>query len=204
VGLGVADGTLLWETPYAVSGRGYNAATPIVAGQTVIYTGSNRGAKAVKLAKQGDEFAAAELWSNDDNSVQFNTPVLKDDLLFGLSNRDVLFCINAESGETAWTAQLGARQRAADRPEGGARPGRRGRGGGGGNRQGYGSIVDAGSVVFALTPAAQLTVFEPSDTEFKQLASYQVSDSQTFAYPIVAGNRLFVKDENSVTLWTIE
>jgi len=49
-----------------------------------------------------------------------------------------------------------------------------------------------------------LIVFEPSDKEFKQLASYKVAESQTHAYPVIAGNRVFVKDQDSVTLWTIE
>ncbi len=184
VGLAVSDGQLAWETPYPLPGRrDYNAATPIVDGETIIYAGSSRGTTAARISKQDDALAAQELWSNQDNSVQYNSPVLKDGLVYGLSNRDVLFCINAESGTTAWTAQLGTR---------------------GSGRPGYGSVVDAGSVMFALTPAAQLIVFEPSDKEFKQIASYKVSDSETYAYPIVDGNRVFIKDSDSVTLWSIE
>src|SRR5262249_40019175 len=70
VALTAADGKLVWETPYAVQGRGYNASTPIVDGQTLIYTGSNRGTRAVKIDKEGDKFVAKELWSNPDKSVQ--------------------------------------------------------------------------------------------------------------------------------------
>ena len=64
--------------------------------------------------------------------------------------------------------------------------------------------MNAGPVLMALTPASVLTVFEPSDKEFKQVASYKVADTDTYAYPVVAGNRVFVKDNDSVTLWTIE
>jgi outer membrane protein assembly factor BamB len=64
--------------------------------------------------------------------------------------------------------------------------------------------VDAGSVLLALTPAAQLVVFEPSDKEFKQVASYKVSDTQTHAYPVASGNRIFIKDKQTLTLWTVE
>jgi outer membrane protein assembly factor BamB len=163
---------------------GYNAATPMVEGQTVIYSGSGRGTTAVKIEKEGDALAAKELWSNKENSVQFNTPVLKNGLLLGISADNKLFCINAKDGKTAWTASAPAPA------------GRR--------QSGYGSIVDAGPVLFALTPAAQLIVFEPSDKEFKQLASYKVADSETHAYPVVACNRIFVKDSDSLILWTIE
>jgi outer membrane protein assembly factor BamB len=177
VGIGVADGKLLWKTPFKVR---YNAATPIVDGPTIIYSGSGRGTNAVKIEKQGEGLAAKELWSNKDNAVQFNTPVLKNGLLFGISDKDQLFCINASDGKTAWTAPSGGKSR------------------------GYGSVVDAGLVLLALTPAAQLIVFEPNDKEFKQVASYKVAAGDTYAYPVVAGNRVFVKDKNTLTLWIIE
>ena len=88
-------------------------------------------------------------------------------------------------------------------PGGQGRPGG-GRGGGMGGGGGFGSIVDAGSVLFALTPSAQLIVFEASDKEFKQLASYKVAAGQTHAYPVASGNRIFIKDKDSLTLWMVE
>jgi outer membrane protein assembly factor BamB len=179
VGISATDGKLLWQANFAVQGMNYNAATPIVDGQTVFYCGAGRGTKAVKIEKQGDSFAAKELWSNPDNGVQFNTPVLKNGALFGLSARNDFFCVNTQDGKTAWTA-----------PSGG--------------RRGFGSIVDAGPVLLALTPASQLLVFEPSDKEYKQLASIKVADNETYAYPVVAGKRVFVKDQDSVTLWTLD
>ena len=205
VALNVADGKLLWQVAYS-QGR-YNAATPIVDGQTVIYAGPTRGITAEKIVKKGDEIALEPLWSNPDNSVQFNTPVLKDGLICGLSNLDSLFCIHAQDGKTAWTAPLtpSAGQAAQQPPgggreaPGGARGGRRGGGGGG-----FGSVLDAGSVMMALTPAAELIVFAPEGDQFKQLAKYKVADSPTHAYPVVAGSRIFIKDQDAVTLWTVQ
>ena len=55
-----------------------------------------------------------------------------------------------------------------------------------------------------MTPSAQLIVFEPDGKEFKQLASYKVSENQTHAYPVVSGNRIFIKDKDSVILWTVD
>ncbi|AWM39136.1 hypothetical protein GobsT_25820 [Gemmata obscuriglobus] len=59
-------------------------------------------------------------------------------------------------------------------------------------------------MLLALPPNGQLTVFEPSDKEFKKLASYKVGASATYAYPIAIGNRIYVKDKDSVILWTVE
>lgn len=187
VALRVNDGTQLWRVAYE-QGR-YNAATPIVDGDRIIYAGPTRGSTAMKLTKQGDTLAAEELWRNTDNSLMFNTPVLKDDLLYGVSNQNSLFCVNATNGQTAWTASL-------SQSEGGG--GRRRRGGG------YGSVVDAGSVLFALTPAGEMVVFKPVAEAFEKLASYKVAEAGTYAYPVLVGNRVFVKDQNALTLWIIE
>jgi outer membrane protein assembly factor BamB len=241
VALAVADGKLQWEAPFAVEGRGYNAATPIVDGQTIIYTGSNRGITAVRLEKEGDGFAAKPLWKNADISVQFNSPVLKDKLIYGITGKNELFCLNAADGQTVWTAPVtpgapapgGPPGQGAgappppNAPPGGAAqnpppdPGRGfggpgGPGGGGGGMRGrgmrggrmggggYGTLVDAGSVILALTPASQLIAFTPGGTSYTELARIKVADSPTHAYPVLSGKRIFTKDQDSVTLWTTE
>jgi outer membrane protein assembly factor BamB len=178
VGINATDGKLLWQTPFVAQGMNYNAATPIVDGETIVVSGAGRGTKAFKIEKQGDAFAATELWSNPDIAVQFNTPVLKNDLLFGVSARDVLFCLNSKTGATVWTAPASG-------------------------RRGFGSVVDAGPVLVSLTPTCQLAVFEPSDKEFKQIATYKVAEADTYAYPIISGSSVFIKDKDSVALWSL-
>jgi len=180
VGIGLADGKLLWQLPFAPERRAYNAATPIVDGQTVIYTGAGRGIKAVKIEKQADEFVAKELWSNPEVAPQFNTPVLKDGLLFGLSNRGNLFCVNSRTGQTAW---IDPTQR---------------------DRGGFTSIVDTGSVLMALPSNSELIAFKPNDKEYTELARIKVSDTPIYAHPVISGNRIFIKDQETVTMWTIE
>lgn len=201
VAVALADGKLAWETPFAVGGmRGYNAATPIVEGATVIYTGSGRGATAVKLEKQGEGLAGKELWKNPDHSVQFNTPVLKGGLLYGLSANNDLFCLGAQDGKTAWSAPAAPAEGGAEgRGPGGGRGGGRGMGG-----RGFGSVVDAGSVLLALTPASQLVVFEPGGKALTEVARVKVAETPTHAYPVASGTRLFIKDQDSVMLYTLE
>jgi outer membrane protein assembly factor BamB len=180
VSVGVADGKLLWELPFAPARMAYNAATPIIDGQTVIYTGAGRGTKAIKVEKQGDGFVTNELWSNPDLAPQFNTPVLRDGFLFGLTNRSNLFCINAKTGQTAWVDETS-----------------RGRGG-------FAAIVSAGAYMLALPSSSELIVFEPSGEKFSQVAAIKVSDTPVYAHPVIAGNRIFIKDQDTVSMLTIE
>ena len=177
-----SDQKVLWQIPYAPPPRGlnYNASTPIVAGNTVIFSGGGRGTKAVKLEEHDGEVAATELWNNPKVSVQFNTPVLKDGFIYGLTTANVLFCLNATNGETTWTTP---------RIEG---------------RAGYGAVVDAGPVLAALGTAANLIVFEPNGNEYKEIARYKVGDVNTYSYPVLSGNRIFIKDKDSVILWTVD
>jgi outer membrane protein assembly factor BamB len=156
-----------------------------VDGQTIYFGGA--GIKAVKLEKDGDKVVAKELWNNTDPgmTVSFNSPVLKDGLVFGLTSTHQYFCVNAETGKTAWTSPRGQKA-------------------GGGRGEGYGSLVDAGSVLLAITSGSELVVIKPTDAEYNEIARIEVSDSPTFAHLVVAGNRLFVKDQDAVRLLTID
>ena len=180
VGIGAADGKLLWRVPFVPQGRAYNAATPALDGSTVIFAGSGRGTRAVKIEKQGDGFAAKELWSNAEVAPQFNSPVLKDGLLFGFSDRNTLFCIDARTGKTAWTDAT---------PHG---------------RQGFAALLDAGPVLLALPSTSELIVFKPDDKGCAPLARIKVAETPTYAHPVVAGNRIFMKDQESLAMWSLE
>jgi hypothetical protein len=35
-------------------------------------------------------------------------------------------------------------------------------------------------------------------------ARIKVADMQTYAHPVIAGNRVFVRDQETVAMWTIE
>jgi outer membrane protein assembly factor BamB len=244
VALSAADGKLLWDMPY--SEVRYIATTPIVDGSTLIIAGPGTGMSAFKMKKEGDKLVEEKLWSNTDNSVGFNTPVLKDRLVFGLSGADQLFCLNTENQKTAWSVPIAGKAAAdkgdakkdarqshsstvpaafaqfvqqdepkksdrgdRDRPnsERRGRPGGGRRGGGMGRgmaRSGYGSIVDVGPALLGLSPAGELVVFQPADKAFTELARYKVADGGTYAYPIPAGNGIYIKDQESVTFWTLE
>ena len=180
VALDVSEGKKLWQIPFLPGQRAYNAATPIIDGQTVIYTGAGRGTTAVTIEKQGDGFTVKELWSNSEIGVQFNTPVLKNGHLFGLSNRGNFFCINSQSGQTAWLDPAQT------------------------DRGGFTSIVDVGAVLIALPSGTGLIIIKPNTKEYEEMTRIQVSETPIYAHPVIVGNRIFIKDANTLTLWTLD
>ncbi len=178
VSIAVADGRLLWQVPTPVQRRFFNSATPIVDGQTVIYSGQGQGTRALTVQKQGNDFTVKELWSNEELGTAYNTPVLKDGLLFGLSDRGRLYCMSAGTGQTAWADEN--------------------------SHKNFGALLDAGSAIFALPSESELIAFKPSGKEYEELARIKVADTPVYAHPIIAGNRIYVKDNETLTMWTID
>jgi outer membrane protein assembly factor BamB len=174
IGLSLADGKLLWQVPFEAT-QGNNT-TPVLDGPTMIYTGQGKGMFAVRIEGKGGDYAVATLWTNKQLGARFTTPVLKDGLLYGYNGH--LFCANAQTGATVWEDAT--------------------------NRGNSAALVDVGSVILALTVNSELAAFKPSDKEYLELARYKVADTETWAHPVVDGNRVFVRDRESVALWTIE
>jgi outer membrane protein assembly factor BamB len=187
IGVEVGNGKQLWKTVYKSR---YNSCTPIIDGQTVICSSQPGGTVAFKIEKEGDGFTAKELWKKSHAAGIYNTPVLKDGLLYGLSPSPTaaaarmhqppnnFFCMNAQTGEELWTDKA--------------------------LRGECGAVLDAGSVLLALTSDSNLVAFKPSNKEYTELAKIKVADTETWAYPIVAGNRIFVKDHESLIAWAID
>ena len=161
-------------------GMSYNAASPVIDDQTVIVTAPGAGTKALKIEKADNGFAAKVLWSNTDVTAQFCTPVLKDGRLYGISATGTFFCLDASTGKALWT--------------GSDRVGERG----------FGTVVSAGPLLLALTTSSDLIVFNPSDKAYDQVARLKVSDMSSYTYPVVSGNRLFIKDRDSVMSYAMQ
>ena len=56
----------------------------------------------------------------------------------------------------------------------------------------------------ALPSSSHLIVYKPVGKEYKELDKIKVANTPTYAHPVIAGNRIFIKDEQSITLWTIK
>lgn len=175
------DGKLLWQASLDPQGR-YSSGTPVIDKNVVICMGT-----AFEIKKDGDKFEAKELWK-DQAPATYNTPVLKDGLLYGLRSAGgggkgkgggtTLYCQDAKTGKVLWSDKT---------PRGEC-----------------GGVLDVGTVMLGLSSNSELFAFEPSKTEYKELAKYKVGDTPTWAIPIVDGNKVYVKDRESITLWVIE
>lgn len=225
VGVGLIDGKVLWQVKLPGGGYFPSYGTPIIDGATLIYDApGGRGGPgtlmALKIDKMADGFKATELWKST-SAYQYNTPVLKDGLLFGLSQDKKFFCMDAKDGKILWTDETprgeaggvlnaGSVIVAVTGPamggkgggfgkgggKGGAKGGGKGKGKGGFGMGGFGGEVASGD--------AELIAFAPSRDGFKEVAKYNLTPGTGLAYPILAGKMIYVKGNKDVTLWTLE
>jgi len=178
--LGVStDGKLLWKIPTPVQRMFNNAPTPVFDGQTIFVTGQGTGTKAYSLAKSGETWETKEIWANKDLGTSFNTPLLKGGFLFGNeAKQGKLYCVNATNGETGWfnTTAL--------------------------NR--FASILDLGEVLACLPATGQLIFFEPSGKAYTELANYKVAETEVYAHPLIVGDKIYIKDKEMLTCWSLK
>jgi hypothetical protein len=179
VGVSVATGELLWRRPYPIRDT-MTALTPILYQDTLIETWRGNGITAFRVVRQGDAWTTENVWHTDEVSLHMSNGVAVDGVLFGLShlNSGQYFGLDLGTGQVLWTGS----PRQADNA----------------------AIVRAGDTVFSLEDDAELVVVRSSRTGFEPLTSYEVATSATWTPPAISGNRVLVKDESSLTLWTLD
>lgn len=173
-----AAGTLLWERPFP-SKIAINSGTPIVAGDVIIVGGSDGPTAAFRPAKTGATWTTTTVWENADIPLKHTNLVLAGDTVYGITSRNSgqYFAVNVKTGQTLWTS-----------------PGRQAT---------AGAINRAGDYFLSLENDGELVVLRTNPASFDVVKRYKVADGDTWAEPVLSGNRIFVKDLNHLTLWTL-
>jgi outer membrane protein assembly factor BamB len=177
VGVNAATGALLWEQPL-VSPNFTNSITPVRFGDTVIVWGHGGPMTAFTITRSGSPWVAMPAWEADLPGRMSNS-VIDGDVMYGLTSRNMgqYYVLDLKSGKTVWTSEPRQAAQAA--------------------------LVRAGNILFSLENDAELVVFRTSRTGLEELKRYKVADAETWAQPAISGNRIFVKDVSTLTLWTL-
>lgn len=175
--LDLADGKLLWQIPAPVQQRFYNCVSPYIDGQIIYYTGQGLGMKAVKIEKQGDQYVTKELWVNTTVGAKWNTPVLKNGFLYGFTDTRKIYCLNAADGQTAWVDVT--------------------------TNSDFATLVDCGNVLIGLPSTGNLIVFKPDSKAYSEISKFKVSETPVYSFPIVAGDKIYVKDAENLIMFKI-
>jgi outer membrane protein assembly factor BamB len=177
VSLSPADGKLLWQTPYTTA-YDQNIVTAVVFEGLLIYSGVNKPLTALRVAQAGGKWTATPAWENAELPMYMSSPVERDGVLYGLTqrNRGQFFAADARTGKTLWTTRGREGENAA--------------------------VVLSGDVLIATTTEGELVVFRKDPAAFTLVRKYTIADSPVWAHPAPAGKGILIKDASTLAYWT--
>ena len=167
IGLDPANGKLLWRMP-GVTRLGRNVTTPNVWHDLVVVASHQLGLVATRVTKDG----ASEAWVDKKMTINFSSPVVVGDHLYGLGPAKNLVCIDAATGKVAWD-----------------QPGLTHTNGG----QAEAAFLVMGKNVLTLTDGGELVLFAADPLAYQELGRTQAC-GVTWCNPAYADGRLYLRD----------
>lgn len=161
-------GKELWRVLY----RDDSTISRIVSGHGLLFinTGGSPGAAQLWAVRQdgaGDVTDTHVVWKMTEDAPLKTSPVLAGDLLYTMSDKGMLICLEAKTGTNVWSKRL---------------------------RGDYGpSLLYADNRIYIVSMRGKTTVIEPG-REFKELAVNEL-DGGFGASPVVVGNSLLLRSE---------
>ncbi len=165
-------GKELWR--YAFNYSTSTASSPVVAGDIVYCSaGYGIGAGAAKIAKNGDQWTATEIYrlrGNKPLANHWSTPVLFGGHLYGMFSfkeyaKGAVKCVDIKDGSVKW------------------------------EKEGFGAgqVILAGDKVLALSDAGELVLIDPQPAAYKELARAKVIDGKCWTTPVLANGHIYVR-----------
>lgn len=177
IGVDVASGRLLWS--YApVSNSTANIATPLVrANRVFVSSDYGTGGALLQLSAQGDRVTAQEIWFNRNMRNHHSSSVWVGSTLFGFSS-SILMALRVDTGEVAW------RDRSV----------------------GKGSVVYADERLYLFSENGVVGLAEANPTAYREHGrfSLKTGNSPTWSHPVIAGGRLFLRDQDALYAYDIK
>jgi outer membrane protein assembly factor BamB len=176
VGLGLADGRLLWSYPFQVQ-YDESISTPVVDGNFVLVSGDGHPMTAVAVEGQGERMTARLAWENDDLTSYLSSMVIAGGHVYGMNDGGEFNCVRLEDGKTVWT---------------------------GGKHGYYCTPVLAGKRLLCLNDRGSLLVLAANPEQYLELGQNRLSASPTWTSPAVIGSRLYIRSQQSVRCFDLE
>lgn len=163
----------------AANDASVNAAAPVVMGNEVFLSAAYETG-AVQLSLTTD--SATEVWGDNKTlSCHFNTPVLVNDLLFGVHGRQEgrsaeLVCVSWKTGESLWREA----------------------------NFGVAHLIAVDGALLALTEGGELVRFDASKTAFVERGRVRTLEGLTRAPPALADGVLYLRDGTHLAAYSIK
>ena len=142
--------------------------------------GENRGIRCVEPQLNDVVWTAKEKWYQQNVALDMSTAVINDGALYGFSHYGSgrLFCLDTETGDVRWQGP----PRTGDNV----------------------MFLSMPGYIVALINDGELRIIRASEGGYQKVASYRVSDNQTWAPPVLLEQGVLVKDHDALTRWSFE
>jgi len=171
IGLDPAEGKLLWRMPLKTA-LGRHVTTPVVWNDLVIVGSHQIGLVATRITHSADGFAATEAWVNKDAAMNFSSPALVGDALYGLGPAKNVMCIDPKTGQTFWE-KTGLVVTSGDRAEA--------------------AFLVMGKNILMLNDSGELVLFAADPKEYREISRVQVCGN-TWCNPAYVDGKLYLRD----------
>ncbi len=176
VGLDAQTGKLLWSYARPANGTA-NVATPIFHENRVFASSAyNTGGGLVQLTKTNDGFTADEIYFEKKMANHHGGIVLVDGYMYGFGSGG-LICQNFKTGAIEWQARSVSK----------------------------GSLVYADGHLYCFGEKNEMALVEANPKEYVEKGRFSTDDGDypTWAHPVVAGGRLYLRDMQHLTSYDI-
>ena len=176
VGIDVRDGALLWEYSKA-SNRTANCATPIVSGNYVFLSSDyGTGCALLALVPSEGKITAREVYFNQEMKNHHSSSVLVDGILYGFSSA-ILTAMRLNDGHVFWK----------DRSVG------------------KGSLTYADGHLYCFSEKGVVGLVEAKPEAYKEKGQFSIPQENlpTWSHPVVAGGRLYLRDQDTLYAYDI-
>ena len=171
IGLAPDSGALLWRQPMTTR-MGRHVTTPVVIGDLVVVASHQLGLVGTRVLKEGDKWMAREAWANKKILMNFSSPVVVGEYLYGLGSNKDLICVDPKTGEPTWS-QTGIVSTSAEQAEA--------------------AFLIMGKNIATLTDGGEFVLFAADPKEYKEISRIQVC-GKTWCNPAYADGKLYLRD----------
>lgn len=168
IGVRAEDGEFLWENRSAANGTA-NCSAPLFYDSHLFYaSGYGTGGACLRLESNGNSTRAEELYKSREMVNHHGGMVIVDGFLYGCDEK-ILTCLNVQTGKVAW------RDRSV----------------------GKGAITLVDGMLILRSEQGPVALIEANSTRYVERGRFDQprrSDKPSWAYPVVANGRLFLRD----------